>query len=255
LGSFDRSNLLARRLASAAHFYGAPFGTEAALIINAENAANALYESLANGAALIHDDPQNILRSVEVQRAMRPTMVVDPPVTAIAVFYPVEDNMLELDGFDWKDLTRRCAEFRRLIDYDVCDTTMIADGYLAKKRDLFFVTNTHLREEIAEAILAFAAGNGRVWLYKDMAVEMLHRSASLVEMAAGRGMAVGRPESVGTTGVYRFDDWQQVIPHVAGDTFSIPADGPECYRTMHQRHESCYFPKKQRFEIRKRSDV
>jgi len=255
LGSFDRSNLLARRLASAAHFYGAPFGTEAALIVDAENAANALYESLSNGAALIHDDPQNILRSVEVQQAMRPTMVVDPPVTPIAVFYPVESNMLQLDAFDWKELVDRCAEFRRLTDYDVCDATMIADGYLARKRDLFFAMNTHIREDTAEAVVAFAATGGRVWLYKNASVAVLHATTTLAELAAKRGLTVRDVDAIDATGLYRCTDWRQTLPHIASGTFTIPDEGQECYRTLHQHHESCYFPKKQRFEIRKRADA
>ena len=157
LGSFDRSHLLARRISSAAHFYGSPFGTEAALIIAVHNAANALYESLANGALQIHDDPQNILRVADMQKALRPALLVDPPQTPVSVFYPVEDEMLQLSGFSWRSLVKRCAEFRRLMDYDVCDSFMVADGYLRAKTDLVFPVTTHLRVETGLAIAQFAA--------------------------------------------------------------------------------------------------
>lgn len=253
LGSFDRSHLPARRIASAAHFYGAPFGTEAALILDADNAANALYESLANGSSIIHDDPQNILRAAEVHAALRPKLITDPPVASVAVFYPVESEMLQMEGFSWAVLADRCAELRRVTDYDVCDTTMIAEGYLAKKRDLFFLTDAHLREETAKAIVEFAAGGGRVWLHDNAEVTVLYQSDTLTGLAAKRGVMMCDLKSVGTTGLYRFADVRLTGQHIVRDVFSIRDKGEPCYRTMHRRHESCYFPKEQRFEIQQRA--
>ncbi len=250
LGSFDRSHLPARRLASAAHFYGARYGTEAALIINTENAANALYESLANGSSMIHDDTQNILRAAAVHAALRPKLVVDPPDTAIAVFYPVESEMLEMPGYDWTVFVNRSAEFRRVTDYDICDSTMIADGYLAKKRDLFFLTSAHLPQETAHAIAGFAARSGRVWLYDQAEVFVLHQPDTLTGLAANRGVTPRGLESVGPTGIYRFVDARQAAQHMKQAAFRIPDNGELCYRTMHQHHESCYFPKRQHFDIR-----
>jgi hypothetical protein len=252
LGSFDRSHLPARRIASAAQFYGSPFGTEAALILNADNAADALYESLANGSSMIHDDPQNIFRAAAVHKAMRPKLIVDPPVTSIAVFYPVESEMLQMPGFAWDTLDRRCAQLRRATDYDICDTEMIRDGYLATKSDLVFLTSAHLRDETAGAILAFAADRGRVWLYKDAEVAVLYRAATLVELAAGRGLSMADTDRVGTTGLYRFDDWRQIASHAARRAFAIPDRGEFCYHTLHRQHESCYFPEDQTFEVRVR---
>lgn len=254
LNAFERSNFLARRVASAAHFYGSPFGTEAALIVDADNAANALYEGLASGAALIHDDPQNMLRSVEVQTNLRPKLVVDPPETSIALFYPVESNMLELDEFSWKKFVDRSAELRRLADFDVCDSTMIADGYLKGRRELFFPTSAHLREDTAEAITDFAASGGRVWLYGKTEVGILHQSTTLADVAAKRGQTLKGVDQIGATGLYRFDDWRQAMAHVTHAKFAIPDEGQPCYRTLHHAHESCYFPKQQRCEIRARSD-
>ena len=250
LGSFDRSHLPARRLASAAHFYGARYGTEAALIINAENAANALYESLANGSSMIHDDTQNIFRAAAVHAALRPKLLVDPPDTAIAVFYPVESEMLEMPGYNWTVFVNRSAEFRHVTDYDICDSTMIADGYLAKKRDLFFLTSAHLPQETAHAIAEFAARNGRVWLHEQAEVSVLHQPDTLTGLASKRGVTPRGLENVGPTGIYRFADVRQTASHVTQAVFRIPDNGEPCYRTMHQRHESCYFPKRQHFDIR-----
>ncbi len=252
LKSFDRSNLLARRIASAAHFYGAPFGTEAALILEKENAANGLYESLANGAALIHDDPQNILRAVEVHRQLRPGMVVDPPETSVAVFYPVEDDLLCIDGFSWEDLVANCAALRRVTDYDVCDSYMIADGYLKKTRDLVFPVSSLLREDTARAIVAFVVGGGRVWLFGDTELMLLHQSTTLVKLAEKQGVSLHGLEQVSSSGLYRFSDWNSLARYLIRQTFSIPDGGEPCYRTMHKQYESCYFPRKACIEIRPR---
>jgi hypothetical protein len=252
LGSFDRSHLLARRLSTAAHFYGASFGTEAGLIIDAENAANALYESLANGAAIVHDDPQNIFRAEQVHRALRPRLLVDPPVSSLAVFYPVESEMLQMPGFSWETLLDRCAKLRQGTDFDLCDADMIKDGYLAKKHDLFFLTTAHLREETARAIIEFGRRR-RVWLYKDSNPAVLYRSTTLVELAAKRGLPIGDATKPGTSGLVRFAGWQEPMAHVVPDVFKIPDRGQPCYRTLHRQHESCYFPQRQTFEIITRS--
>ncbi len=252
LKSFDRSNLLARRIASAAHFYGASFGTEAALILEKENAANGLYESLANGAALVHDDPQNILRAPDVHKQLRPGMVVDPPDAPVTVFYPVEDDLLCTDGFSWETLVDRCAVLRRITDYNVCDSYMIADDYLGKTRDLVFPVRSHLREETAKAVIRFAARGGRVWFFSDADPVILHQTVTFAELADREGVTIRGPEQVGKAGMYRFSEWQQLAGHVLCNSFSIPDGGEFCFRTMHGKHESCYFPGKARFEVRPR---
>lgn len=242
LKSFDRSHLLARRLSSAAHFYGAPFGTEAALIIDSDNAANALYESLANAAAIVHDDPQNIFRTLAVHRALRPKLLVDPPVCSLAVFYPSETEMLQTANFAWDAFVDRSAALRRVTDYDICDSTMIADGYLAGKRDLLLLTKADVPEETARAMVEFAK-RARVWLYGDADAAVLHGTTTLAEMAARAGAA----------GLVRFNDWHEPVAHAAPGEFRIPAGGQPCYRTRHQHHESCYFPERQTFEILERA--
>lgn len=252
LGAFERSNLLARRIASAAHYYGAPFGTEAALTLDAGNAANGLYESMANGASLIHDDPQNIFRAFEVHKSLRPQMIVDRPETPIAVYYPIDENILHIDGVSWDTLVKRCAELRKLTDYDVCDGHMIADGYLTKKRYLVFPVNSHLREATAQAILQFITAGGAVWLYGDSQLPILHRAETLQQMAAQNGMPLHEEGKSDGAGFYRIANWQDAAAHIASHDFKIPDDGRPCFRTMHQRHESCYFSGQQRFELSER---
>jgi hypothetical protein len=252
--SFDRSHLQARRLASAAHFYGSLFGTEAALILEADNAANALYESLANGASMIHDDPQNIFRAEQVHRTLRPRLLVDPPRCTAAVFYPVESEMLEIPGFEWRTLLARCAKLREGTDFDVCDSDMIRDGYLAGHRDLFLLTPAHVREETARALVAWAAKSGRVWLFKDADPAVLYRPTTLAGLARALGIPIHDASKVGPSGLVRFHDWAAAVRHVLPQNrFTIPDGGRPCYRTLHREHESCYFPSEQRFELRRRT--
>ena len=251
---FGRGNLYSRRVASAAHFYGTAFGTEAALFVPREHAASNLYEGLANGASQVHDDPQNIFRAAEVHRDLRPKLLVDPPVTPVAVLYPLESEMLKTPGFSWGEFVACCAEFRRVIDYDVCDSHMIADGYLAGKRDLVIPVTSYLPEQTVKAIVQLAADRGRVWLYGDTVVKTLHSPSTLETLAAQRKLAIRDLKQVGQVGLYHFHDWQETVPHLIQDAsqFQIADNSKPCYRTLHQHHESCFFPDEERLELRTR---
>ena len=255
LGAFDRSNLLDRRIATAAHFYGAPFGTEAALILETENAANGLYESLANGASLIHDDPQNIFRAEVVQRRIRPQLIVDPPEASVSVFYPFEDMILDVDTIPWKTFVERCAACRRSFDYDVCDSYLIADGFLKKQRDVIFVGSASIRDSTARAMIDFVSAGGRVWLFGDSEVKILYANNSLLDIARSLGVIVSEIGFDGKVarGVYRFSDWKQLGKALPG--CAVTAGDGKRFRTIHRRHVSDYVPSEGNIKIELRSDV
>ena len=162
LGSFGKSNILAKRFSSAARFYGTSFGTEAALTLSKENAANGLYESLANGAEIIHDDPENILRASEIHARLRPRLFVSNPVSGAAVLYPLLNELLEIDNFELKFFLQACDKLRNNFDYEICDHYMIDDGFLEKISDLLVIVPIYVTGRTRERLISFVSNGGRV---------------------------------------------------------------------------------------------
>lgn len=236
--SFPKSNVLSRRVASAAHFYGAHFGTEAALILEKENAANALYEGLANGASQIHDDPQNILRAEEVHAKLRPKLFVDPPATSVVVFYPLESEMLDMPGFNIDEFIDRCASFREYTDYNLCDAIMIQEGYLCGKTDFVFPVACHIPRSALEMLIAFVENGGRVWIAENAEIRILH-SDTLIEDCIGRRQSIH-------AGFHHFKDWSHIAPSSA--VFALDVTEP-VYATVHKNCISRFYPKRADIEV------
>ena len=253
LKSFAKTNLMARRVASAAHFYGASFGTEAALIIEKENAANALYEGLANGASIVHDDPRNIQRAFDIHRQLRPRMVVDPPQSPLAVFYPLEGEMLETAATDIELFIDRGVSLRASADFDICDSVMIRDGFLEGKQDLLFLTGTPIPRDVADTIVQFAQGAGRVWLFGDTGVSVLEETGTLESLAEDAGSQMFTDGAPREPGVYRCDRWPEFEPYAS---LRVQSDGDEVrYVTVHGRHVSTYWPGREEFDVAPKTAV
>lgn len=227
LKSFDRSNVLARRFASAAHYYDTPFATEAALTLTKDNAANGLYEALANGAIIVHDDPQNIFRAAEIHKKLRPAMFVSPPVCRAAVLYPLADELYSIDDFQLNDFIDRAAELRRQCDYDVCDQHMIADGYLQRLDDLIVLVPTTIDESALSPIRQFLQRGGRLWLCGNATLRLIDQQAVLREPAWEVDGAV-----------QRIDGWPTICPF---DQLRIRGSESAFY-TIHSDCVSAYDP-------------
>ena len=137
---FANGNVPARRISSAAHFYGCRFGEEAAWFIDRDLAPTALYETIANGSTMLHNDFGNILKADdEVNRMMR-TPLYDLPETSVAVLWP-DDEEARLAGKEPSDcfaagafvsaMRKAAARLRAATDYAICDSLMVRDGFLA----------------------------------------------------------------------------------------------------------------------------
>jgi hypothetical protein len=187
LNRFDRSNTCSRRISSPARFYGTGFGTEAALILAADNAAPALYESLANSAVVIHNDPGNIVRSLPVQLKNKDVLRWLPIQCPIAVFYPLEGEQCHCLG-KRSDVCRpfqgespgsgrkadeitpfldACQSMRARFDFEIFDSLMIMNGCLAGIRDLIIPLACPLPEKAAGLICGWLSQGGTLWLKND----------------------------------------------------------------------------------------
>ena len=144
LGEFGLCNALANRISSAARFYGCAFGEEAADYIGPDNAANAIYEAVANGCSMLHNDFGNIVRAAAVNVDLSHLPLVDPPVTDAALLWPDLDEkefsvrhatVTEAESATFTlNLAKQAAMLRRQTNFEMCDSLMVRDGFLKARR-------------------------------------------------------------------------------------------------------------------------
>ena len=213
LQAFERTNVLARRFATAAHFYGTEFATEAALTLTKENAANGLYESLANGAVIIHDDPQNIIRAEDVHQKLRSKLFIDPPQCSCAVLYPLYDELLQIDDFEIEQFIDRAANLRAKCDYDICDHCMINDGFLGRINDLLIIVSCTVPEQTATQLETFIAKGGHIWLCADSRISLLNEKGEKTGLSITEETSGESSISHDTGGLYRVESPPQFEPY------------------------------------------
>ena len=131
---FARTHVDARRLSSACRLVGCGFGTESALYISLENGLNCIYEQIANGAVVVHDDPGNFRRNREAYATCRPLFRGQPPRTRIACFYSKLQQYFN-PGYVDEFYAEQCARLRRRADFEILDEDMITESGL-KNLDL-----------------------------------------------------------------------------------------------------------------------
>lgn len=162
LKEFALSNVLDRRVSSAARFYGCKFGIEAALILNKDNALNAVYEILSNSASFVHNDPGNIIRAEGLYEKYRHFVEKPLPVIcSVSVYYPVEAEMCE--AMEIQPVYQEFKELRGYCDYEVADSYMIQDGFLTTTKELILPKNCLIPQETANIISEWVQKGGLVY--------------------------------------------------------------------------------------------
>ncbi len=150
LGDYARSNVLCRRVASAATFYGTRFGVEAALLLERDNAWNAIYEAVSNNAVQVHNDPGNIVRAEGVFEELERFTCAEERKTDWVVFYPVEAEMVGL--MHHKVFLDQFADLRSRIDYELADSYMIRNGCLNDFNHLVLPDNCYLPSDTIQIL-------------------------------------------------------------------------------------------------------
>jgi hypothetical protein len=169
---FAAGNVPARRISSAAHFYGCRFGEEAAWFIDREIAPTALYETIANGSTMLHNDFGNILKADDDINKMMRTPHYDIPETDVALLWP-DDEEARLSGSDPSDciaasafvrnMRKKAEKIRASTDYAICDSIMVKDGFLKKSNvKRLVLLDDRVPKEIANEIENFKASGGEV---------------------------------------------------------------------------------------------
>lgn len=195
---FAYSNICSRRLSSAAKFYNAGYGVEAALFLGEETAGPAIYEMISNRSGIFHNDPGNIIRGGDIYDKCREFDDVIDYITDTAIFYPIETELSsrvtneayqsafkgdydDADRFRGKceDLINmpefydKLAELRGYIDYEICDSLMIKDGFLKNMKKLVIMSECKIPLETARWIDEFVKNGGKVFFIGENPPEVL----------------------------------------------------------------------------------
>lgn len=176
---FGLSNVFARRVSSICRFYGCAFGQEIAVpscMTNATDFAHSSYEVIANAATMLHNDylAMDLCGDARVWRLAGTR--VSPPVTDVAVLWPDVDLALyaverEIDPhaleqppwiYFYNLVETKARTMRAHVDYEVCDTRMIRDGFLEKMGIRKLVSFGPIAPETEAALAGFRARGGAV---------------------------------------------------------------------------------------------
>jgi len=163
-GSFAKNHILTRRVSTAAKFYGAEFGLEAALILNKETAYDAIYETISNNATLLHNDPGNIIRAEEIYNQFKQMDIEQPFTSDLAVFYPIEAEQCKL--LNIRTFYDEMGDFRKRCDYEIADSFMIKDGYLQTVKKLLLAKDTIITKDTLSDIEAWIHDGGICYVVK-----------------------------------------------------------------------------------------
>ena len=163
-GNFAKNHILTRRVSTAAKFYGAKFGIEAALILNKETAFDAIYETISNNATLLHNDPGNIIRAEEIYNQFKKMDIEEPFTCDLAVFYPIEAEQCKL--LNIREFYDEMGFFRKRCDYEIADSFMIKDGYLKTVKKLLLAKNTIITKDTLSDIEEWIKDGGICYVVK-----------------------------------------------------------------------------------------
>ena len=210
--NFAYSNICSRRLSSAAKFYGAGYGVEASLYLDKNTAPAVIYETLANNAEILHNDPGNIIRAGDIYEKFRSMDEPEGFVCDLAVFYPLEAELcarynkaeyeyrsskLENPSYDDLDILQcemsdiinmneyygHLAKLRRYTDYDIIDSVMIEDGVLNLYDKIFLPAGCILTKRTVELLTGYSNNGGTVFYERKNPPSVLENKA---EFTAGK---------------------------------------------------------------------
>ncbi|MBQ4110238.1 MAG: beta-galactosidase [Clostridia bacterium] len=259
----------ARRVSSAVDFYAKKgFGTEVSLGIPGDMAYHVLYVNLSNGSSLLHNEMTGIADGWDDYYSWKDKMPVLSAKSDIAVFYPVEGEQMEcitperteemLDGYDLgitdtdaadtHDLYLKGGDLRKLYNYDVYDSYMIADGALDSKKDLIILDTCPLPEKTIEKIMKWVNSGGRLWYLTNSNPWILETSADIKTYLEEKYSVTVKECQGEESGVYCVENWPDFEPYISIRKKYKQGDKP-VFITLHKKGYSVYLPEEKRIII------
>jgi NAD(P)-dependent dehydrogenase (short-subunit alcohol dehydrogenase family) len=129
-------------------------------------------------------------------------------VKPVAVFVPVESQVLGTEDFEDETWEKAAAAFRSSVDFDYCDSPMIAAGFLAGRTDLVLLAACRIPEATLQQMFDFVDEGGRLWLRRDERFGLLHAPFSVDEIRTHWGYPLRDSTQPGPAGVYCFRSWE-----------------------------------------------
>lgn len=177
--AFPRSQAtMLGRLASAARFYGTPFWTEPPSAITPEGQVARMFESITLGARGHFDWASNVRTGREAYYRFGKLMRVADRVTDVAMFFPTTSHLLNPASGYPKVLEEGCTRVRDILDYDIVDERMIADGALQRYRVLVLWEGNVVEAQTLERIRSWVERGGVLAAYDFGKIETVERDQS-----------------------------------------------------------------------------
>jgi hypothetical protein len=124
------------RIASAARFYGAPFWSEPPGRLTPEQEVSRIFAAASFGSKGLFDWTDNIRQHRDLYYRYGKFLTYEPPVVDVAMFFPTTSHLMRGASGYPPVFAKGCADIRDVLNYDIVDERMIADGALDRYRVL-----------------------------------------------------------------------------------------------------------------------
>ena len=163
---FQRNYPILKRIASACKFYGNELWLEPPWPPKMGRTATVtkLFEVLSCGAVAFYDWSRNIVENADVFEEYAELLTVRTPQVDTAIFFPATSHRLCPGQSMPEPFWEGAADIRRVLDFDVVDERLIADGALAGYRVLIIFGTDVVEAETIAGITAWVEAGGAVLL-------------------------------------------------------------------------------------------
>jgi hypothetical protein len=149
-----------RRLASAAHFYGAFFWSEPPGSITPEGEVGRFFESISCRANGYWDWGNNPVGAVKTFQRYKPFLTQEQTVCDVALLFPTTDHRLRASEGYPPLLRQLGSDLRSVTDFDLVDELMVKDGALDRFRVLVCADGVFFLPETLAKIEAWVRAGG-----------------------------------------------------------------------------------------------
>jgi len=149
-----------KRIATPCKIYGVPHWLEPPGSITPDGEVSRIMEALSCGNFGFWDWGANPVNNANVFREYTNFFTREKPVTDVALFFPTTDHRLRPDIDFPRRLQAVGAQLRDVMDFDMVDEELTADGALQRYRALVWVEGRFIEERTLQAIAAWIKKGG-----------------------------------------------------------------------------------------------